>query len=65
MCHKHLDYLLKIKSERVAVLEMRSHVSRYLKKMPDYKEVVNLCFKAKNKEEMTEILDNYRKKLYN
>jgi len=65
MCYKHLDYLLKIKPERVAVLEMRSHIAWYIKKMPNHKEIQNLCFKAKTKEEITEILDNYRKKLYN
>lgn len=65
MCYKHLDYLLKIKSERVAVLEMRSHIAWYIKGMPYHKEIKNLIFKAQNKEEITEILDNYRKKLYN
>lgn len=65
MCYKHLNYLLKIKPERVAVLEMRSHIAWYIKGIPNYKEISNLCFKAKTKEEITEILDNYRKKLYN
>ncbi|MBQ2872931.1 MAG: tRNA dihydrouridine synthase DusB [Bacilli bacterium] len=65
MCYKHLDYLLKIKQERIAILEMRSHIPWYIKGMPEYKEIQSLCFKAKTKEEITEILDNYRKKLYN
>lgn len=65
MCYKHLDYLLKIKNERVAVLEMRSHIAWYIKGMPYHKEIKNLIFKAQNKEEIAEILDNYRKKLYN
>ena len=65
MCYKHLDYLLKIKPERIAILEMRSHIAWYIKGMPNYKEIQNLCFKSKNKEEMLEILDNYKKKLYN
>ena len=65
MCYKHLEYLLKIKSERVAILEMRSHISWYIKGLPNHKEIQNLCFKAKTKEEITEILDNYIKKLYN
>ena len=65
MCYKHLDYLLKIKPERIAVLEMRSHIPWYIKGMPEHKEIQSLCFKAKTKEEITEILDNYRKKLYN
>lgn len=65
MCYKHLDYLLKIKPERIAVLEMRSHIAWYIKNIPYHKEIQNLCFKAKTKEEITEILDNYLKKLYN
>ena len=65
MCYKHLDYLLKIKPERIAILEMRSHIAWYIKGIPNYKEVQNLCFKCKTKEEMIEILDNYKNKLYN
>lgn len=65
MCYKHLNYLLKIKNEHVAVLDMRSHIAWYIKGMPYHKEIKNLIFKAQNKEEITEILDNYRKKLYN
>ena len=65
MCFHHLDYLLKIKSERVAVLEMRSHIAWYIKGMPYHKEIKNLIFKAETKENIVEILDNYRKKLYN
>lgn len=65
MCYKHLEYLLKIKPERIAILEMRSHIAWYIKNIPYHKEIQNLCFKAKTKEEITEILDNYLKKLYN
>ncbi|MBR7042062.1 MAG: tRNA dihydrouridine synthase DusB [Bacilli bacterium] len=65
MCFHHLDYLLKIKPERVAILEMRSHIAWYIKGMPYHKEIKNLIFKAQTKENIIEILDNYRKKLYN
>ena len=65
MCFKHMDYLSKIKNEKVATLEMRSHIAWYIKGMPYHKEIKNLIFKAKTKEEITEILDNYLKKLYN
>ena len=65
MCYKHLSYLLKIKNERVSVLEMRSHIAWYIKGMPYHKEIKNLIFKAQTKTEITEILDNYLKKLYN
>ncbi len=65
MCYKHLDYLMKIKNEKVSVLEMRSHISWYIQGIPGNKEVKLLCHKAKTKEELIEILDNYQKKIYN
>ncbi len=65
MCYHHLAYLLKIKPEKVAILEMRSHIVWYIKGMPEQREIKNLIFKAKTIKEITEILDNYRKKLYN
>ena len=65
MCYKHMDYLLKQKVAKVAILEMRSHIAWYIKGMPYHKEIKNLIFKAKTKEEIEEILDNYLKKLYN
>ena len=65
MCFHHLDYLLKIKSEKVAVLEMRSHIAWYIKGMPGCVEVKNRCFKATNDLEVREILNNYLLKLSN
>ena len=65
MCYKHLDYLLKIKNEKISILEMRSHIAWYIKGIPYHKEIKNLIFKANTKEEIIEILDNYLKKLYN
>ena len=65
MWYKHLEYLLKITPEHVAVLEMRSHIAWYIKGIPYHKEIKSLIFKAKTKEEIKEILDNYLKKLYN
>ena len=63
MCYKHLDYLLKIKNEKVAVLEMRSHISWYLKGIPNSTSVKEACFKATTKKELIEILDNSTKTL--
>lgn len=65
MCYHHMNYLLKIKDEKVATLEMRSHIAWYIKGMPYHKEIKNLIFKAKTKEDIEEVLDNYLKKLYN
>lgn len=65
MCFHHLDYLMKIKPEKVAVLEMRSHISWYIKGMPNAQSVKNDIFKAKTSEELKKILDNYLKELKN
>ena len=65
MCLRHMDNLLKVKDEKRAVLEMRSHIAWYLKPLPYHKEVQLNCFKAKTVQEIKEILDNYGKKLYN
>lgn len=65
MCFHHLDYLMKIKPEKVAVLEMRSHISWYIKGMPNAQYVKNDIFKAKTSEELKKILDNYLKELKN
>ena len=65
MCFKHLDYLLKYKCEKVAVLEMRSHISWYLKGMPGIMEVKNKIFKTKEAEEVKKILSNYLKNIKN
>ena len=65
MCHQHLEYLMKIKPEKVAVLEMRSHCSWYIKGMPNAQAVKSDIFKAKTSEELKKILDNYLKELEN
>ena len=63
MCFHHLDYLLKMKCEKVAVLEMRSHIAWYVKGLPDSIEVKNACFKVITAEELRTILKNYLNKL--
>lgn len=63
MCFHHLDYLLKIKCEKVTVLEMRSHIAWYVKGLPGSVEVKNACFKATSVAELKDILRNYLNKL--
>ncbi len=63
MCLKHLDYLLKIKNDKIAVLEMRSHISWYLKGMPNNILVKEQIFKAKTVDEIKKILNFYLKNL--
>ena len=63
MCFKHMEYLSKIKCEKVVVLEMRSHIAWYLKGLPGSVPVKNMCFKASSIKELKEILINYLNKL--
>lgn len=65
MCFHHLDYLMKLKNERVAVLEMRSHAAWYLKGIPGAQEVKKQIFKAKTSDELKNILNNYLKEIKN
>ena len=65
MCFHHLDYLMKIKPEKVAILEMRSHAAWYIKGMPGAQSVKNEIFKAKTYVEFKNILDKYLKDLKN
>jgi nifR3 family TIM-barrel protein len=61
MCLKHFNYLLEIKDERVAVLEMRTHAAWYIKGMKSSAEIKNKIFKCKDKDELIKILENYIK----
>jgi len=59
MIKKHFDYLLKIKPERVALLEIRTHAAWYLKGIPGSKEMKLEIFKTKTKEEFLDILNRF------
>lgn len=59
MIKKHFDYLLKIKPEKVALLEIRTHAAWYLKGIPGSKEMKLEIFKTKTKEEFLDILNRF------
>ena len=59
LCLHHFDYLLKIKPEKVAVLEMRSHIAWYIKGLPGSAAIKNQICKTKESKELFNILDNY------
>lgn len=65
MCLKHLNYLLKIKNEKISVLEMRSHIACYLKGMPNNILIKEEVFKATTVDEIKKILNSYLKKIKN
>ena len=63
MCFHHLSYLMKLKSEHVSVLEMRTHIAWYIKGMPDCVEIKKEIFKASSVKELENILKKYLNKL--
>lgn len=63
MMEYHLNKLCEDKSERQAVLEMRMHLLNYLKGMPDASNIKNLVCKGKSREEIINILEDYRNQI--
>ena len=60
---KHFNYLLEIKNEKTAVLEMRTIVANYIKGMKDSSRVKNEIFKITTKEELINVLTDFKKEL--
>ena len=65
MCFHHMKYLMEIKPEKIAVLEMRSHIAWYIKGMPNSTNIKNMIFKVTTRAELEKILNNYSKELEN
>ena len=61
MIIKHFNYLLKIKPEKVALLEMRTQSCYYLKGLKASAEVKKQIFMTSTKEEFLNVIENYRK----
>ena len=59
MCFKHLEYLMEIKPEKVAVMEMRKAIAWYIKGLPNSVDVKVKCFKAITADEIKKILNEY------
>lgn len=64
MIEKHLQYLLKNKPEKVALLEMRSNASWYLRGIPNASILRNQINKVTTINEFNTVLDNFRKGEY-
>lgn len=58
-CLKHFSYLLEIKPEKVAVLEMRTHGAWYLKGLPNGVQVKRKLYEISTKEEFIEEINKY------
>lgn len=63
MMIRHLNNLCADKTEAQAVLEIRSHLLNYLSGLKNNKEVKNMVCKSKSKNEIIDILEEYRKNL--
>jgi nifR3 family TIM-barrel protein len=64
VCLLHLDRLVKIKGELIAVKEMRKHAAWYLKGMKGNARVRSLINECNTEEELKTLLDNYLKGVY-
>lgn len=64
MIKKHLNYLLEIKPEKVALLEMRSHSAWYFKGVENASKVRSKLSQIKTKEELFNILDEFKGERY-
>lgn len=63
ICLKHFNYLLEIKPEKVAVLEMRTNASWYLKGLPNGVSIKKRLYETKTKEEFVSLITEYMEKL--
>lgn len=59
MIRKHLQYLLEIKPTKVALLEMRSHASWYLKGLPNASNIRSSINKVDNIDDFNKLLDEF------
>lgn len=59
MCLKHFNYLLEIKSEKVSLLEIRTHAGWYLKGIPDGNKIKKEVYEVKTKEEFNDLIHKY------
>lgn len=59
MLKRHFDLLVQDKSEKQAILEIRTHALWYIKGLKGSATIKNQICQTKTKEEMFSILDNY------
>ncbi len=60
MILEHLNRLIKTKSERQALLEIRTHISYYLKTIPNSNELKNNIFKTNDINELKKLLEKFK-----
>jgi len=60
MCLHHLDYLLEIKNEKIASLEIRNHIAWYLKGLNGSSELKNKIYQTKDINDIIYLLKKYK-----
>ena len=60
MCLKHLSYLKCLKSEKIACMEIRNHISWYFKGIMGANELKNKVYQTSNIHDIISILNEFR-----
>ena len=60
MCLKHLSYLKCLKSEKIACMEIRNHISWYFKGIKGANELKNKVYQTSNIHDIISILNEFR-----
>lgn len=60
MCLYHLDLLKKLKNEHIACLEIRTHISWYLKGLPKANDIKNKIFSLNHISDIIQVLNEYK-----
>ena len=60
MCLKHLDYLLEIKNEKVACLEIRNHIGWYFKGIKGSNDLKNKVYQTNNIHDIISLLKSFK-----
>ncbi|MDD3392173.1 MAG: tRNA-dihydrouridine synthase, partial [Bacilli bacterium] len=62
MIKKHLKLLAELKNEKMALLEIRSHIAWYLKGVKGANEIKKSIFKITDMDQILTILDSFEEK---
>lgn len=65
MCLKHLSYLLTLKDEKLACLEIRNHIGWYLKGIKGANDVKNNIYKTTKICDIISLLNSFKEELLN
>ncbi len=60
MCLKHLEYLRKLKSEKIACLEIRNHIGWYFKGIKGSNELKNKVYKTSEIRDIISLLNEFK-----